>query len=602
MLDNESCVSHDWVTYAGDNRMAIAADLIAYLLPNGTNPDRKRSDWDSCPDWPPDVFAVAASILEVTGGYAAPSINDGGEGPGIFDDQWRRRIKRSAVKWQSLWTAPPSVQKLWKRLVAQYRRADIDDAHLPLARCALELLAIADEACEGIGFAITKLGWFYTPSRIRGSAPNRSPKKLSEVHARRLVFARAVMEQTQRYYGRRTARSWLPIPHSLCWAVPPARACVQPKTNTPGVGYTLRALSHNLALLPAKTAVCTSWLFGHPSDETAKPLNLLLIPYPFVVSGNAFRAAKTDVDGGYGFFEVVPTWLKAVKPVEFVRFIKTLVDEARRESGDIHGVVLPEGALPTDFAMEVAFELPRRVKGLELFVTGATEIKHGRNSKSAGQNSALTVRYVNDRPYQGWTQSKHHRWRLDSGQIRRYHLGHTLDPHLDWWERIGVSSRECVFSVVRRGASLAVLICEDLARLDPVLPIINSVGPSLVVVLLMDGPQLERRWPGRHASVLADDPGSSVLTLTSLGMIARSTMPGEAMSRTISLWKQAGDVAKELQMPAGCHGLVLSLASSVAEQTTLDGRQDGGTTPKFTLGACRPVRLKSLPRWIDAPS
>jgi 5-methylcytosine-specific restriction enzyme A len=50
----------------------------------------------------------------------------------------------------------------------------------------------------------------------------------------------------------------------------------------------------------------------------------------------------------------------------------------------------------------------------------------------------------------------------------------------------------------------------------------RSVGPNLVVALLMDGPQLTARWPARYASVLADDPGSSVLTLTSLGMCLRS--------------------------------------------------------------------------------
>ena len=55
----------------------------------------------------------------------------------------------------------------------------------------------------------------------------------------------------------------------------------------------------------------------------------------------------------------------------------------------------------------------------------------------------------------------------------------------------------------------SVLICEDLARQDPAADLIRAVGPNLVIALLMDGPQLNGRWPARYASVLAEDPGSS---------------------------------------------------------------------------------------------
>jgi hypothetical protein len=58
---------------------------------------------------------------------------------------------------------------------------------------------------------------------------------------------------------------------------------------------------------------------------------------------------------------------------------------------------------------------------------------------------------------------------------------------------------------------------EDLARPDPVGDLVRSVGPNLVIALLMDGPQLRARWSGRYAMSLADDPGSFVLSVTSLG-------------------------------------------------------------------------------------
>ena len=42
----------------------------------------------------------------------------------------------------------------------------------------------------------------------------------------------------------------------------------------------------------------------------------------------------------------------------------------------------------------------------------------------------------------------------------------------------------------------------------------HAIGPNLVFTLLMNGPQLKTRWPARYAKILADDPGSSVLSIT----------------------------------------------------------------------------------------
>ena len=60
------------------------------------------------------------------------------------------------------------------------------------------------------------------------------------------------------------------------------------------------------------------------------------------------------------------------------------------------------------------------------------------------------------------------------------------------------------------------------AEPEPAAELIRAVGPNLLIALLMDGPQLSNRWPARYAAVLAEDPGTSVLTLTSLGMAERS--------------------------------------------------------------------------------
>lgn len=196
------------------------------------------------------------------------------------------------------------------------------------------------------------------------------------------------------------------------------------------------------------------------------------------------------------------------------------------------------------------------------------------------------------KPIMHWEQKKHHRWCLEQNQIQRYHLGHVLQPKRSiWWEKIDVSQRTCAFSVIRRGTSLAVLVCEDLARVDPVHPTIRSIGPNLVIALLMDGPQLKGRWSGRYATVLADDPGCGVLTFTCLGMMRRSVMPGEAEPREIALWKQPGGNAEELRLPTGNHALVVTLSMHCDEQMTLDGRSDNGTTRRFELSGVRGVQL-----------
>ena len=150
---------------------------------------------------------------------------------------------------------------------------------------------------------------------------------------------------------------------------------------------------------------------------------------------------------------------------------------------------------------------------------------------------------------------------------------------------------------------MATLICEDLARVDPVQAVIRSVGPNLVIALLMDGPQLERRWGGRYATVLADDPGSAVLTLTSVGMLARSGRPGEPPPREIALWKGYEGVAQELKLPSGNHALLLTVTHRSEEHFTLDGRSDHGVTSRLEVSGVHGIRYPGEPpEWARLPN
>ena len=234
---------------------------------------------------------------------------------------------------------------------------------------------------------------------------------------------------------------------------------------------------------------------------------------------------------------------------------------------------------------------------LEVFIAGTFGPVPALNVTS--DNNVFTSIFSKHQLLMFWPQAKHHRWRLDGEQIRRYHLGDALDPSLTWWEKTELGKRECAFYVFRSGASLAALVCEDLARIDPVQPALRAIGPNLVIVLLMDGPQLERRWPGRYATVLADDPGSAVLTLTSIGMVNRAASLGGEDHREVALWKELGGFAQALPLPRGFHGLLLTLSTSWEEHFSLDTRSDGKTSRRLSLGGVRPVRSLVSHEWLD---
>jgi hypothetical protein len=116
------------------------------------------------------------------------------------------------------------------------------------------------------------------------------------------------------------------------------------------------------------------------------------------------------------------------------------------------------------------------------------------------------------------------------------------------------------------------LVCEDLAQIDHVADIIRSVGPTVVITPLLDGPQLSSRWAARYASVLADDPGSAVLTLTSFGMVQRSRPHGREPVPVVALWKDSVRGIREIRLEAGAEGILLTFCGDRSTRRTADGR------------------------------
>jgi hypothetical protein len=187
-------------------------------------------------------------------------------------------------------------------------------------------------------------------------------------------------------------------------------------------------------------------------------------------------------------------------------------------------------------------------------------------------------------------QYKHHRWKLDRSQITNYNLGHILSPSRHWWEAIKIRRRKVTFVNVGEEVTICPLICEDLARQDPIADLIRTVGPSLVITVLMDGPQKMDRWSARYASVLAEDPGSAVITLTSAGMVRRWRPPYRESSRVVALWNDGRGLAREIELEDRSIGILLGLCTESRQEPTADGRIELFGTNTVTLGSINQVR------------
>lgn len=583
--------------------MSTVQEIVHRLFPNGTYHGHK--DHKHFPIWPPDMFALTATLIKRTGCYAHAQFGGYG-GAGLFTD--RRLLDdlcKHARSWASIDLMPEGngqserpkkdatevleyIQDLWEELLTgcdqTVERYDADPAEKTLKwwQAAIKLLILADEASRGIGFP-------YRP--VEGA-------EAVEVQP---GFPDFVMENYRKQAKHETTR--LPHPgQTLCWMVPNDELCVQPKATTCQVGCSLGSMTHHLALLPPFAQVKTHWflnprafLNNHRAPPAA-PLNILLAPFPYSVNGAAFVDGGYVVDGSqiyrtYGqarFFDVEQRWLTEFSSRDFASFLLGLIGFAHQEVDVVHAIVLPELALDFDIAQAVAKELGAHTK-LEFFITGiAYPGEHGTI------NGIYTCLFSDRKILLEWTQPKHHRWKLDASQIRRYHLGNTLSPQYDWWEKIDIHDRACYFYVFRPGAVLTALVCEDLARTEPVQPVIRAIGPNLVIALLMDGPQLQTRWANRYATVLADDPGSAVLVLTSYGMVRRSVDPGEPEPNIIGLWKDPmANQTVELKLPAGHQALLLTLVSRRKTEYTLDGRPDEDGSVKLNLMGVRPLMVST---------
>ena len=565
-------------------------DLINQMLPEGTDvfslsPALAAYEIFDCPTWPPDLFAVTGRAIELSGCYTMASPEHGTIG---HHRNRLEHIEKTVLEWnEDPVVVPGAIEGHWRKLVDVYGHLDLGEveSHPDACRCLLELFGYADEACKGIGWGVS----------TGPTAP---------------FFAEMALACISIPEGK---PNLLHVPHSLCAKVSPSMAVVLPKSITASVGCTIRSLSHHMSLLPPTTVVKTSWRLpsagrapapSHGVPAAPYDIRVLLIPYPFRIPSRSFELTeeRQKISGSHywpAYFGLKPRWLEdfgtnVTGEKLAVELINELIVKAKIETGaGPNGIVLPECALTEAVAHDLVEALAD--SGVEFVITGVTHQEKGK-----AYNRACT--FVIDpatREFFQFTQNKHHRWRLDRTQTDRYALDFDRDPDNDkWWEDIDVSCRTLPFFGLRKDMSFVTLICEDLARSDPAMSVIRAVGPNLVVALLMDGPQLAARWPGKYATVLAEDPGSAVLTVTSAGMVDRANWPESRPARSIALWREASGKVQEIPLPEGAHGVLLTLQSKKKHQSTLDLRSDQELSRQLKLRTIIPISLDDPPSWV----
>jgi hypothetical protein len=397
---------------------------------------------------------------------------------------------------------------------------------------------------------------------IRGGADPELSTALLTLHAMSDEAGAGLMTANGGPFER---RAWeLLESHGSLSRLSPGRIRVLPKTRVPARGLTIRSFSRYFAL--SYEAVNVDWrrMQEGRSVPADRDFNVVLLPWPLSVESSSFRPVPGPVDNmdptAFGFFEFAPT---QTLPRELLAGV---LRAAHRHVRRIDVLILPECALG-------ASELPavERVLDEEGVISLITGVREHHRTNGFGANR-LQVAMRDERGWQRIEQAKHHRWCLDGAQIRQYHLSRALDPNRQWWEAIDLPERNIEVLDAARGTTVAPLICEDLARIDEVADVLRRIGPTLVVAVLLDGPQLRTRWPCRYASVLSDDPGSAVLTLTSLGMARRSRPPSAPVSRVVASWSDAITGTHELELERGASVLLVTGSGHTVCGWTADGR------------------------------
>lgn len=523
-------------------------------------------------------------------------------------ESWRWAEAEKEKSW-----VPKEVGQYWAALHSRMGPEDEDDVGRLLSdwdafKLLMTLHAIVDEACVGWGirdlpFKEVKEGVYEADLRALEAEALQKDKGKKRGPTKPALFAARRLEA----FGTMAT-------------INPARGRVLPKRHTSSVGITLRSLTGNLAY--HRSSVDVKWRVANndnPFTERIGPasknkiFSVLLLPWPRKVSALDFAEVaagreRLGMHDELGLFHYAPSnWLDAYE-------LRRTLDSAKKETKDIDMVILPECALSRTEIRRFERIIGDEDYNVSAYVAGVREDrdyqKHGRQHDAEPRDEVFTdnmvyfkmgdveegkrVRYQpsEEKLTADDIQYKHHRWKVEKFQIQNYSLGHALSPHKRWWESIKIRQRKVTFINVGNELTICPLICEDLARQDPIADLIRTVGPSLVITILMDGPQKKERWSARYASVLSEDPGCAVITLTSAGMVDRwGGHPYLPASRAVALWNDGQGLEREIELEKDAVGILLSLSVSGFTERSADGRKESYATNRVILGGIHQIRL-----------
>lgn len=539
--------------------MSSVSDAVSSAYPN-SGPPTAHSTWlaltggpitEAVLTWPADLFALTDVLLAQSQVYRfVLSPPSGASWPPEHFDSWPAAVEAAGRGWAA-WVEDPSEAALPELLAGEWEVL-LAGADMPIADLAegrdwrvcealLTLHAIADEACAGLGLGLGRP----EPAGHRYRARGR------ELLARNGSLARLNPDILRVLPKVRTS------PNATALGSLARYACV----HRPGAQV-------RWSKIPTR---------HRGSDPQAEHSNLLLLPWPLRIRSSDFHPIEGSIrrltDEPFGYFEFAPA-----DQFDFDLLERTIL-AAREEQGSVDVVVFPESAIEESDIGAIEAVLDRL--GVTMLIAGVRQ--------PAPQSGRLPGNWVHigvspllekgstsaHRRSQGWfhvRQNKHHRWSLDEAQIFQYHLGGSLHPHIRWWEAMEIERRTVQFVELGEDLTLACLVCEDLSQHDDVAEVIQSVGPTLVITPLLDGPQLTSRWAARYASVLADDPGSAVATLSAYGMVDRSRPTGYPPSRVVGLWKDPVRGIREVSLEPGSHGVLMTICGERTPRRTADGR------------------------------
>lgn len=511
---------------------------------------------DELLEWPPDVFAFAGTILERSQAYRFAVSPPAGRSWPARRSGWSDAVSEAAEAWCA-WaeerdgSLPELVTRSWA-VVRDAADTVLDDVGTgrawPVCEALLTLHAVSDESCAGMGVTID-------------------------------------LDRTSGFRARARARELLARTGSLS-RLPGHRLRVLPKGRTAAGGISYRSLSRYVCLRGPAVEVAWDRVPVRRAGAAHQHTNVLLLPWPLRVRQRDFRPVPGSVqridEEPFGVFEYEPA------EVLDLDLLDRVLATARDEVDSVDVVVLPESAVRRSEVDRLEAVLAQH--RVTMLVTGVRDdgpVPEGLPANSVHVGMSLAGRWWHYR------QNKHHRWFLDGSQIDQYHLAGALHPSVRWWEAMQVPRRSVQFVELGGGITFVAVVCEDLARLDEVADLLRAVGPTLALTLLLDGPQLASRWTARYAGVLADDPGSAVLTLSAYGMVERSRPPGRPPSSVVALWKDSTRGLREISLDPGAQGVLLSIAVDRGRRRAADGRVPVDNAAELLVAGVHQVRAGS---------